>query len=65
MQCVAEEEGKPFTWVSEVVRSVTVKQGKLPVMGKAHRIMKSFRSICSNDVRRGELMVWNVIYNFG
>lgn len=68
MQSVGEEEGKPFIWVSEVVRSVTVKQGKLPVVGKAHRIMKSFRSvpnIHSNDVRREELMVWNVIYNFG
>lgn len=61
---MAEEEGKPFICVSEVVRSVTVKQGKLSVVGKARGIMKSFRSvpnIQSNDVRRGELMVWNVI----
>lgn len=50
-----------------MVRSVTVKQGELPVVGKADRIMKNFRSIPnmhSNDVRGRELMVWNVIHNF-
>lgn len=60
MHCVAEEEG--------TLICVAVKEGKLPVLGKTHRIVKSFRSIPtihSNEVRRRELMVWNVHNSFG
>jgi len=54
MQCVAEGEGQPFTWVSERVRSVTVKQGKLAVVGRARRIVKSFRSVQTYTVTMWE-----------